>query len=675
MSIYFVLIMLYTISTSVKSLRNINSIKFFKNIKTKNLKLKNSINNYNDELNLLQNYKYYFQKENYNDIMKNVLDNKVSRIFIDSNYKELVSVDNLPDNLPNDDIYSHYHLADINPIVIPNLISKTTETHIPIYFVNFTSENIIGIQNFIFNLFGVMSNLFPFFLLFLFLSSLRNMNSIGAQTQIKPLKNRPSTNTSSVSNNPFGFFPNFQKEEDIEEFVKPNVSLSSWAGSPEVIEECKEVISYIESKEKFQIIGAEMPKGILLEGPPGTGKTMLAKAIATETNSTFISTSGSEFVEMFVGMGAARVRDLFETARENIPCIIFIDEIDAVGRQRGSGANMINDEREQTLNQLLYEMDGFNNNEDILVMAATNRKDILDKALIRPGRFDRIIKIPLPDKSSREKILAHYLRTKNVMKTMDITAIAELTEGFSGAQLKNLINEAAIISVRNNFTVIQEQFIFDAFEKSIVGLIKSNANVSPTTKLRVAIHESGHSLLALKFSEYFYFQKASIQPTYNGAGGYTIFSENPDIKEGGLYTKDILKKRLIIYMGGKAAEEIYYGNEFVSLGAYQDLRQSNNLAQKMVGNFGMGEKLEVFFSEDISDDAAARGFALGERYSQETKTIIDREALDLVKESYIYAKDFLEKNKDKLIEFTELLLNNTVIYRRDLENNHNFTLY
>ena len=671
MTIYIFFFMIFT-ATGINSLKNVNKIK---SLKTKNLKLKNSINNYDDDLNLLQNYKYYFQKDNYNDIIKSVLDNKVSRIFIDSNYKELVSVDNLPNNLPNDDLYNHYHLADINPVVIPNLISKTTEIHIPIYFVNFTSENIIGIQNFLFNLFNVMSNLFPFFLLFLFLSSLRNINSIGGQSQIKPLKNRPSTNVSSASNNPFRFLPNFQKEDEVEEFIKPNVSLNSWAGSPEVIEECKEVISYIESKEKFKMIGAEMPKGILLEGPPGTGKTMLAKAIATETNSTFISTSGSEFVELFVGMGASRVRDLFYTARENTPCIIFIDEIDAIGRQRGGNMNMVNDEREQTLNQLLYEMDGFNNNEDILVMAATNRKDILDKALIRPGRFDRIIKVPLPDKQSREKILEHYLKTKNVMKTTDITSIAELTEGFSGAQLKNLINEAAIISIRNNFTAIQEQFIFDAFEKSIVGLIKSSANVSPMTKLRVAIHESGHSLLALKFSEYFYFQKASIQPTYNGAGGYTIFSENPDIKEGGLYTKDILKKRLIIYMGGKAAESIYYGNEFVSLGAYQDLRQSNNLAQKMIGNFGMGEKLEVFFSEDISDDAAAKGFSLGDKYSEETKTILDKEALDLVKEAYIYAKDYLEKNREKLIEFTELLLNNTVIYRRELENNHNFTFY
>ena len=243
----------------------------------------------------------------------------------------------------------------------------------------------------------------------------------------------------------------FDKENN-DEFLKPNVSLSSWAGSPEVIEECKEVISYLERKELYKEIGADMPKGILFEGPPGTGKTLLAKAIATETNSTFISISGSEFVEIFVGVGASRVRELFDSARQNTPCIIFIDEIDAVGRQRGAGVNMANDEREQTLNQILYEMDGFNNNEDIVVMAATNRKDVLDQALLRPGRFDRIIKIPLPDRFSREKILDFYLRSKKLEKPFDISSIAELTDGFSGAELKNLINEAAILSARNNYT-------------------------------------------------------------------------------------------------------------------------------------------------------------------------------------------------------------------------------
>ena len=474
-------------------------------------------------------------------------------------------------------------------------------------------------------------------------------------------------NNNNNNNNPFGFISPFQKKNDL--FLKQNVTLSSWAGSPEVIDECREVISYLEYKEKFKLIGADMPKGILLEGPPGTGKTLLAKAIATESNSTFITISGAEFVELFVGMGASRVRDLFNKARENKPCIIFIDEIDAVGKQRGTSLNNGNDEREQTLNQLLYEMDGFNDNNDILIMAATNRKDILDQALLRPGRFDRIIKIPLPDKQSREKILKLYFKNKKINKKLDYSELAELTEGYSGAQLKNLINEAAILSARNNFTIIQEKYIYDAFEKSIVGLIKKNIYVSPSTKLRVAIHESGHSILALKFKDYFDFQKASIQPTYNGAGGYTLFNEKPEIRQGGLYTKDILKKRLIVLMGGKAAESVYYGNNFVSLGAIQDLKQANSLAKRMIGNFGMGDKLEVFFNENIGDESylnIGQSISIGEKYSDNTKNIMDRESLDLVKEAYMTAKEILEKNRWKLIFFSELLQNNTEIYYRDI---------
>jgi cell division protease FtsH len=465
---------------------------------------------------------------------------------------------------------------------------------------------------------------------------------------------------------PFNF-PSFQKEET--KFVKPNVSLASWAGSPEVIEECKEVISYIEKKELYKEIGADMPKGILLEGPPGTGKTLLAKAIATETNSTFISMSGSEFVELFVGMGAARVRELFDTARENRPSIIFIDEIDAVGRQRGAGINMANDEREQTLNQLLYEMDGFNNNEDIVVMAATNRKDVLDQALLRPGRFDRIIRVPVPDKSSREKILDYYIKDKKTDKPFDIEAIAELTDGFSGAQLKNLINEAAILSARNNQTTIQEKYIFESFEKLIVGLIRNNAKVPDVTKTRVAIHESGHAILSILFNNYFDFQKASIQPTYNGAGGYTIFSEKPEIKEGGLYTKDIFKKRLIVTLGGKAAESIFYGDDNVSLGANEDLNQANKLARRMIGNFGMGNKLEVFFNDNIGDETnpfLGRSLGVGDKYSQYTKVIMDKESLQLVNEAYKEAKYILNNYYDKLVEFSELLKNNTIVMKQDV---------
>jgi cell division protease FtsH len=629
--------------------------------------VKSSANDFNADLNIVHKFRGFFDKDSYNDVINDILNKKISKIFVDTNYKQLVSIDNLPASynvdLPQEDIiYNHYHLVDINPIVLPNLIEKTSDLHIPVYFVNFTPEIFLNVQNVLNEIFVIGSYAFPVLFLLSFISSFRNMNTFSNPNPSQ--RNQRNMN----NNNPFSLMGNNNKKPT--EFIKPNVTLESWAGSPEVIEECREVISYIENKERYKKIGADMPKGILLDGPPGTGKTLLAKAIAGETNSTFISISGSEFVELFVGMGAARVRELFDNARANTPCIIFIDEIDAVGRQRGAGINMANDEREQTLNQLLYEMDGFNNNDDVVVMAATNRKDVLDQALLRPGRFDRLIRVPLPDKESREKILDYYLKNKNLDNAFDISAIAELTDGFSGAQLKNLINEAAIISARNNYNAIQEKFIFDAFEKLIVGLIKANATVAPATRLRVALHESGHALLALKFNDYFEFKKASIQPTYNGAGGYTIFTEKPEIKEGGLYTKDLLKKRLIVAMGGKAAEAIYYGNEYVSMGAIQDLKQANGLAKRMIGNFGMGNRLEVFYNEDVGDDGnpfLGRSLALGDKYSEHTRVIMDRETLDLVKEAYEKAKEILKQDKEKLIEFSELLQNSTVVYNRDLQ--------
>ena len=643
----------FLVSTT-ESFRN-NKINTINRINKPSLRLSSD---FSEDLNFIHKYSNFFEKENYNDIVNELQDNKFSKIFIDNTYKHLVAVDSINPN--NNILGENYHITDVNPIVLPNLIEKIYDKHLPVYFVDFTSNNMFNLGSLMENIVSFASIGIPIYFIISLISSFLNFRRITA--------NR-NPNIKGNPNNMFGMMPNFQNKEP--QFIKPNVTLESWAGSPEVIEECNEVISYIENKDKYKVIGAEMPKGILLEGPPGTGKTLLAKAIASETNSTFISMSGSEFVELFVGMGAARVRELFSNARTNRPAIIFIDEIDAVGRQRGAGVNMANDEREQTLNQLLYEMDGFNNNEDIVLIAATNRKDVLDQALLRPGRFDRIIRVPLPDKTSREQILSYYLKNKNLDKPFDVSAIAELADGFSGAQLKNLINEAAIISARNNCTVIQEKYIFDAFEKLIVGLIKNNSTSSPSTKLRVALHESGHALLALKFNEYFEFQKASIQPTYNGAGGYTIFSEKPEIKEGGLYTKDILKKRLIITMGGKAAESIYYGNDFVSLGAIQDLKQANGLAKRMIGNFGMGDKLEVFFNEDVSDESnpfLGKSLAFGDKYSEQTRLQMDKETLDLVKSAYSSAKEILEENKEKLIEFSELLQNSTVIYSRDLTN-------
>ena len=626
--------------------------------KTKNIYM-NSV-----DLPFIKDFKFYFVRDDYNNIVQSIMDNKVDKLFVDTNSKQIITVDNIPAN-PIVPIYSHFHIADVNPLLLSKLVDKASESHIPIYFTEFSSDPFAFVKTTFGQLGEFINFITPLFFGYIIVSTILAIIFQSSNGNGSGMNNiNPGNLNRGNSLNPFSMM-----KKDKVEFIKPNVSLTSWAGTPEVIEECREIISYLDKKEQYINIGAEMPKGILLEGPPGTGKTLLAKAIATETNSSFFSVSASEFIEMFVGVGASRVRDLFTSARQNSPSIIFIDEIDAVGRQRGAGINMGNDEREQTLNQLLYEMDGFNNNENIVVMAATNRKDVLDQALLRPGRFDRIIRVPLPDKPSREKILTFYLEGKKLDKPFNRSSIAELTDGFSGAQLKNLINEAAILSIRNNFTEIQEKYVYVSFEKLIVGLIKTNANVSPNTKMRVAIHESGHTVLSLIFKEYFIFQKVSIQPTYNGAGGYTIFSEYPEIKEGGLYTKDMLKKRLIVSMGGKAAESIFYGDDFVSMGAIQDLKQANGIAKRMIGNFGMGKKLEVFYNEDIEESAnpfLGKSIAFGEKYSENTKSIMDKETLDLVNDAYSDAKQILRNNWDRVLLITEMLKNNTILNANDL---------
>ena len=601
----------------------------------------------NDYVDLIQKHNLFFNKENVIDLINDINSDKISEIFISKDNTQLISVD----NFITTNIYDKFHLSQVAPIEIQYILNKGYDHNIPIYFIDFYSKSTVLslIQTGLEIIFNVTGFLVPLFFITLLL---RSFSSFGSQ-----MNSINSMNSMNMINR------NVDKDDNL--FITPNVSLSSWAGSPEVLEECKEVVSFLDNTNDFKLVGAEMPKGILLEGPPGTGKTLLAKGIATETNSSFISVSGAEFVELFVGMGAARVRELFKNARERSPCIIFIDEIDAIGKQRGSGSALAtNDEREQTLNQILFEMDGFTNNDGILVLAATNRKDILDKALIRPGRFDRIIKVPLPDKFSREKILNYYLSSKNIEPNVDVKSLAEITDGFSGAELKNLINEAAILTARQKNFIIGEKDLFNAFEKIVVGLIRNNNDVSLNTRTRVAVHESGHAIMALQYPEYFNLQKVSIQATYSGAGGYTIFSENTEIKEGGLYTRDVLKKRLIVTMGGKAAEKVYYGNDFVSLGAIQDLKQANQLAQKMIGNFGMGEKMEVFFNENINDDGNS-GF-YNNKYSEYTKFNMDKETMQLIIEAYDESLRILTENKDLLYDMRDLLLNNTVINTNDI---------
>ena len=431
-----------------------------------------------------------------------------------------------------------------------------------------------------------------------------------------------------------------------------NITLQSFAGSPEIFEECTEVVSYLKNATFYEAAGAKIPQGILLEGPPGTGKTLLAKAIASDTDANFLSITASEFVEVFVGVGAAKVRNLFDAARKNKPCIIFIDEFDSIGRQRGVGLNMANDEREQTLNQLLAEMDGFANNDGILVIAATNRKDILDAALLRPGRFDRIIKVSLPDKTSRRDILAVHAKNKQLAENVKLDFVAELTTGFSGAQLKNLLNEAAIYTARRGEIVIQNQDVLDALEKLVVGLIRKVDGRSEEARRRVAVHEIGHAFLCAQFDDYFDLKKVTIQSTYNGAGGYTLFNERQNISEAGLYTKDFYKKQLMVAMGGKAAEHLYYGNDFISVGAVQDLKQANNLAERMIGNYGMGTELDAFYNKN-ADQALAR---TGDTYSDKIKEKFDRESIGLVDEALFRAKKMLSENREQLDVLVEKLL-------------------
>jgi cell division protease FtsH len=450
-----------------------------------------------------------------------------------------------------------------------------------------------------------------------------------------------------------------------------NITLASWAGSKEVFEECFEIVRYLKNATAFKAVGAEIPKGVLLEGPPGTGKTLLAKAIASEADANFISVSASEFIELYVGLGAAKVRNLFTAARASKPSIIFIDEIDSIGRQRGAGINMGNDEREQTLNQLLSEMDGFVSNEGVLVIAATNRRDVLDSALLRPGRFDRLINVPLPDRVSREAILGVHAKSKKMSEDVRYEYLAELTAGFSGAQLKNLINEAAIYAARDGNTTISQQNIEYALEKIVVGIIKTVDTRSPEARERVALHEIGHAFLAAYFSEYFELKKVSIQSTYSGAGGYTLFGEYPNIAEAGLYTKDLLIKRIVVALGGKAAENLFYGEDHVSVGAVEDLKQANSLAQRMVGSYGMGNELEVFVNQNLDQESnpfLGKTLATGGvKYSESTRELYDKEVMDIIRSAYQEAKTILSLNRDSIQKIMAELLSKTTLSGDDFK--------
>ena len=588
----------------------------------------------------------------YNDFVTNLqnhnvdaatLTNTDNMVVIDKNYALEVKPENL-------------HLLQGVPQLTDNLINKLVENHINFDVFNMPPPGGSFLDNvpFVFQL--VIFYVIGSFILNFVMQ--RNM-----------LNNLPNMRGQSKMVN----------SDDI------SVRFSDVAGCDESKYELMEVVDFLKDPAKFKESGAKIPTGVLLEGPPGTGKTLLARAVAGEAGVSFISASGSEFIEMFVGVGASRVRKLFGEARENSPCVIFIDEIDAIGRQRGTGFNSGNDEREQTLNQILTNMDGFDIESGIIVLAATNRADILDSALTRPGRFDRKVVVPLPDKEGRKKIFGVHLRDKKYNEAeIDVDGLSELTSGFSGADIANLVNEAAIFSVRYNKTEIDQQCMLDAFEKTTIGLPKKVDNRNPDTIRLVAYHEAGHTLIAKLFSDIFDLRKITISANYNGAGGYTLFT--PNERYAGFPTKRYYLAQLMLSLGGRVAELLLFednkqatdnysdkrvfngiDNLDITTGASNDLKQANQIARTYINLFGFNDTLGIYENGDPSQPFLGRDLAMGgDKSSEYAKDKVDREVERLINFAYKKTIDVMKTNRAGLDNIASMLLEKTSIDARDL---------
>ena len=419
------------------------------------------------------------------------------------------------------------------------------------------------------------------------------------------------------------------------------IKFSDVAGEDEAKESLAEVVDYLHNPQKYTEVGASMPKGILLVGPPGTGKTMLAKAVAGEANVPFFSISGSEFVEMFVGMGASKVRDLFSQAKEKAPCIVFIDEIDAIGQKRNTGGMGGNDEREQTLNQLLTEMDGFEGNNGVMILAATNRPESLDPALTRPGRFDRRVPVELPDLAGREAILKVHARKIRAAEDVNFHTIARMASGASGAELANIINEAALRAVRDGRTVVTEADLEESIEVVIAGYQKKNAVLSDQERWVVAYHEIGHALVAARQTGSAPVQKITIIPRTSGALGYTM---QVDTGDRYLLTKEELENKIATFTGGRAAEEVVFGQ--ITTGASNDIEQATKIARAMITQYGLSEDFDMVALETVSNQYLGGDASLA--CSPDTQKEIDRKVVALVKQQHEKAKKLLEDNRQKL---------------------------
>jgi cell division protease FtsH len=445
------------------------------------------------------------------------------------------------------------------------------------------------------------------------------------------------------------------------------VTFGDVAGIDQAKLELNEVVDFLKNADRFTAVGAKIPKGVLLVGPPGTGKTLLARAVAGEAGVPFFSISGSEFVEMFVGVGASRVRDLFEQAKANAPCIVFIDEIDAVGRQRGAGLGGGNDEREQTLNQLLTEMDGFEGNTGIIIIAATNRPDVLDAALMRPGRFDRQVVVDRPDFAGRLEILKVHARGKTLAQDVDLERIARRTPGFTGADLSNLLNEAAILAARRNLTEISMDEVNDAIDRVLAGPEKKDRMMSDKRKAVVAYHEAGHAVVGALMPDFDPVQKISIIPR-GQAGGITWFTPSEDRLDSGLLSRSYLQNRMAMLLGGRVAEEIVFGEEEVTTGASSDLQQVARVARQMVMRFGMSDRVgQVALGRQQGNMFLGRDIMSERDFSEETAALVDEEVRLLVDEAYKRAKDVLVSNRSLLDHLSALLIEKETVDADELQ--------